>query len=506
MTAFDSQEYLSRFGAALSGAQNPDPGQSGDQYGAQQPMSGGDGTGALTAGSPGGDAAPGLNDHLSGRIVSGNLRGTGAGMRGHPMPAQNAPQSVPADLGTGEQPPGPPAVGALPQSSPASASPAGGAPADPGLPTAPGSATGLGSASMPNPDQAHQDTHNLTTNLNFDKHSPEVQDQLADQVDKYFKDQSNGVHDLNTVYAKARDLGIQNAQNRAAIEEANAQDKLPAPTRRDKVMLVMDALQRAAIAQGSGMTNGMSAFAYGAQGAVASDTARRTGVHDAAIAQSKAIDAAGDAAGDKAVNLQKEQDLTFHKYLNDSVENKLKGAQTDEASAKAAAATADAQPGSQKSRLTESEISKNNAARDKDKAQDKTETLVKPDGSVIVVDRNTGKSRDVTDESGKGVTAKKPGTEGAANASSDKLLTQARLTFEGFEKSAAARNKGNLNPKERTKDTTADSLNKLRTTAPDQYDAFVGNPPGTTKSTTKGAAPATAAAKPAAAAAPSWMK
>ena len=153
-------------------------------------------------------------------------------------------------------------------------------------------------------------------------------------------------------------------------------------------------------------------------------------------------------------------------------------------------------------------LTQNQAAEAAAKAQealankDKSKIDAKGDMAMTLDDGTTGTYNlqskvftQGTTSDGKPLTgAKKTGTQGTAT--DDKAQANARLTFESLQKAATARNAKSMDPRDASKDTTQEVLASMRVNFPDQYDALVGNPAGTTKK-----APPKATPKPAASAA-----
>lgn len=359
---------------------------------------------------------------ISPRTPNSTTLGGGYGGGGGPrLPAQNPGSGgIPADLGANVPNAQPQSGGALQGGTPP-ANPQG----DPGLPTAPGSPNGLGAG-----DESHKmepgfnDAMSLHMNVEKSKVSDEKGDGIASDINNHIMEQSGGVKNLQSEYFKFYNLAMQNEGSKAALQEQAAKNAVPAMTLRDKAMYVIDALQRAGIASSQGLSPG-AAMAYGAQGAQDAVNKKNAGIHDAAIEQAKQHEADAEKQATTATNLAREDNLGYEKYFDE--QTKAKEAQTKalEAKAKADKEAADALPGSQKNRLVESEINKNNRAdtAGSKAAQDKTETQVDKDGNTIVIDRNTGKSMKVKDEDGNVITgAKKPGAEKDSTAADNALL------------------------------------------------------------------------------------
>jgi hypothetical protein len=234
-------------------------------------------------------------------------------------------------------------------------------------------------------------------------------------------------------------------------------------------------------------------MAYGAQGAQDAVNKKNAGLHDASIAQSRQYDADAEKQADKAVDLAKDNNMGYLKYLTEK--NAANKNATDQQKADAAdrrEQATDSQT-SGKIALTAAETKRANAEADAAKAKGAADVkgmvpFTKDDGTTGVIDTSTNPPQfraTVDSKDGAPVTGKKTGTQGSGTAEKD--AANAAQLFSKLQASADARQKSGLNL--HPKDTTQEVLETMRTQFPKQYDIMRDNPPGTTKA---------AAAKPSA--------
>lgn len=490
MTAFNQEQAMSDWSAAAQAAQAANNPNQGGALSAGGDPSVAPGIGANDPYDPNNMASPGSSTMASSgaapNLIPNRTPFNGAGgSSGMPrLPTQDPGSGgVPADLGATTPNTDPDAQGGALQGGgpqqPQNPNPQG----DPGLPTAPGSTNGMGGGMEP----GHQDAMSLIMNQEKDKVSPEQGDKLASNLNQHIVDASGGLQNLHSVFWKTYENAIKDEGTKAALQEQAARDAIPAMTLRDKAMYVIDAFQRAGIASGQGMPPG-AAMAYGAQGAQDALNKKNSGIHDAAIAQSRQHEADAKSQATEQTGLAEKDNMGYLKYLeegNKTDELKVQQQKADAADRKEADVNSPEQLKA-KLGLTNAETTRANA--EADAAQKKgaasaneakgEETFTRDDGTTGTYNKTTGIFTPGQDDKGAPLTGKKTGTQGPS-ATDDKAMTNARETFQMLQKSEDARAKSglNLNPQ----DSTPKVLETMRTRFPDQYDLMVGNPVGTTK-------------------------
>jgi hypothetical protein len=343
-------------------------------------------------------------------------------------------------------------------------------------------------------EPGHQDAMSLIMNQEKDKVSPEQGDKLASNLNQHIVDASGGLQNLHSVFWKTYENAIKDEGTKAALQEQAARDAIPAMTLRDKAMYVIDAFQRAGIASGQGMPPG-AAMAYGAQGAQDALNKKNSGIHDAAIAQSRQHEADAKSQATEQTGLAEKDNMGYLKYLeegNKAAELKVQQQKTDAADRKEADVNSPEQLKA-KLGLTKAETTRANA--EADAAQKKgaasaneakgEETFTRDDGTTGTYNKNTGIFTPGKDDKGAPLTGKKTGTQGPS-ATDDKAQTNARELLTSIQKDAAARNSKSVHMADRTKDTMQESLATMKAQFPMQYDDLMGNKRGTTKSQAPG--------------------